>query len=78
MKQLKHKDLISRWSMNRRFRPLMMKNHIKKLDEIRKEKGQPTSVQQRGKQFLIFALTQVGAFERLEKRLRGEEVDKSN
>ena len=64
MKKLKRKDLMTRWSRNLRLRSLKKKQKIKKQDKLLADQGKSTSVQQKAKQFLIFTLTQTGAFKR--------------
>jgi len=64
MGKLNHKNMMSRWLSNLRFRPLKQQREIKKHDKIAEQVGQPTSAQARAKQFLIFTLTQIGAFKR--------------
>lgn len=58
------KDLLFRWKMNRRFRPLKHQQKIKKENEIAEQKGLPSSVETKAKQALVFALSQIGAFKR--------------
>lgn len=58
------KDLLFRWRMNLRFRPLKQVRKIQKQDDRRKQQGQPTSIETKVKQALIFTLTQIGAFKR--------------
>ena len=58
------KKMLTRWSMNLRFRPLKKKRETEADDKIRETVGLPTSIEQKSKQFLTFVLTQIGAFKR--------------
>ncbi len=71
-RRYKHrKDLITAWIKEIRQRPqkqaVEIQAQIKQTDEVAVQKGLPTSVQKKAEQYLVFVLTQIGAFKRLEE-----------